>query len=104
MDKYIVRNFIEAINNFDGSAQARDLLKDHICYISEHKNEIDDTYPIAEMLHIASQKLKVFGYDEMNKFKDIEVSDTLNIVDDAIKNYHRSTTSSENENIILDGL
>lgn len=104
MDKYIVRNFIEAINNFDGSDQARDLLKDHICYISEHKNEIDDTYPIAEMLHIASQKLKVFGYDEMNKFKDIEVSDTLNIVDDAIKNYHRSTTSSENENIILDGL
>lgn len=104
MDKYIVRNFIEAINNFDGSDQARDLLKDHICYISEHKNEIDDTYPIAEMLHIASQKLKVFGYDEMNKFKDIEVSDTLNIIDDAIKNYHRSTTSSENENIILDGL
>lgn len=104
MDKYIVRNFIEAINNFDGSDQSRELLKDHVCYISEHKNEMDDTYPIAEMLHTASQKLKVFGYDEMNKIKDIEVSDTINIVDDAIKNYHRSTTASEEENIILDGL
>lgn len=104
MDKYIVRNFIEAINNFDGTDNAREILKDHVCFISEHKNELADTYPIAELLHIASQKLKVFGYDEMNNIKHIEMSDTSSIVDTAIKNYHRSATSTEDENIILDGL
>ena len=80
------------------------LLKNHVCYISEHKNELDDTYPIEELLHIASQRLKVFGYDEMNKIKDISSSHTSSIVDDAIKNYHRSVACSEEENIILDGL
>lgn len=104
MDKYIVRNFIEAINNFDGTDNAREILKDHVCFISEHKNELDDSYPIAELLHIASQKLKVFGYDEMNNIKNIETSDTSSIVDAAIKSYHRSATSTEDENIILDGL
>lgn len=104
MDKYIVRNFIEAINNFDGTDNAREILKDHVCFISEHKNELYDIYPIDELLHIASQKLKVFGYDEMNNIKHIETSDTSSIVDTAIKNYHRSATSTEDENIILDGL
>lgn len=104
MDKYIVRNFIDALNTFDGSDEARELLKNHVCYISEHKNELDDTYPIEELLHIASQRLKVFGYDEMNKIKDISSSHTSSIIDDAIKNYHRSVACSEEENIILDGL
>ncbi len=104
MDKYIVRNFIESLNNFDGSDEGREILKNHVCYISEHKNEIEKTYPIDELLHIASQKLKVFGYDEMNKITAIELSDTSSIVDNAVKKYHESTMSSEKENVILDGL
>ena len=104
MDKYIVRNFIESLNNFDGSDEGREILKNHVCYISEHKNEIEKTYPIDELLHIASQKLKVFGYDEMNKITAIELSDTSSIVDNAVKEYHESTMSSEKENVILDGL
>lgn len=104
MDKYVVHNFIEAINNFDGSDKARELLKDHVCYISEHKNELKDTYPIIELLHIASQKLKVFGYDKMNEIKDVVMSDTNSIIDNAVKNYHRSASSTEENDIILDGL
>jgi len=104
MDKYIVRNFIESLNNFDGSAEGREVLKNHVCYISEHKHEIEKSYPIEELLHIASQKLKVFGYDKMNKITDVELSDTTSIIDNAVKEYHKSTMSSEEEIVILDGL
>ena len=105
MIKRIMANFINAINNYDGSDEAKEQLKNHICYISENKSMFTELYPVEELLHDASLKLKVFGYDKMNNISKLEQRDEIHlIVDDALKEYHKSSMSTDKEEIILDGM
>lgn len=103
MDKYIITNFINALNTFDGSKESRNLLKNHVCFLSERKNEYLSSYPINELLHLASQKLKVFGYDIMNGIKDIETNEIADIISEATLDYYTSKMSDEKNTVILDG-
>lgn len=60
---------LNAINNYDpNNERTIDALRDLVCWISDDKalkkNEL-----IAELLYIASQKMRVFGYNKLNKFQ-----------------------------------
>lgn len=107
MDKNILHQFINAINNYDNTDSCRENLKKYICYISEHKNDVDPSFPIDDLLHDASKKLKVYGYDLMNDIteeKIINKDDLSMSIDNAMLNYHKSIKSSDEDIIILDGM
>ena len=60
---------LNAINNYDpNNERTINALRDLVCWISDDealkKNEL-----IAELLYIASQKMRVFGYNKLNKFQ-----------------------------------
>lgn len=60
---------LNAINNYDpNNERTINTLRDLVCWISDDetlkKNEL-----IAELLYIASQKMRVFGYNKLNKFQ-----------------------------------
>lgn len=57
---------LNAINRYDEESEESYLqLRDIICEISD-KEEVKKQYPIRELLFIAAQKLRVFGYNRMN--------------------------------------
>lgn len=60
---------LNAINNYDpDNAHSIEALRDLVCWISENETLKKDKL-IAELLYIASQKMRVFGYNILNKFK-----------------------------------
>jgi len=99
--KFIISKFIETLNNFDYSDSSKENLKNYICYISENISLFKDKYPIEQLLFDASQKLKVFGYTKMN---NLDYLYKFSVVENAIKNYHKSVIQDEKEEKLLDGL
>lgn len=60
---------LNAINNYDpNNAHSVDTLRDLVCWISDNETLKTDKL-IAELLYIASQKMRVFGYNKLNKFQ-----------------------------------
>ena len=60
---------LNAINNYDpDNAHSIETLRDLVCWISDNETLKKDKL-IAELLYIASQKMRVFGYNILNKFK-----------------------------------
>lgn len=54
---------LSAINNYDSNnANSVDALRDLVCWISDNETLKKDKL-IAELLYIASQKMRVFGYN-----------------------------------------
>ena len=93
-----VRLLLTAINQFDpDNAKTADRLRDLVCWVSDH-DEIKSDSTIANLLYIASQKMRVFGYNKLNGF-DSDPNSSIGLMDDignqAIQNlYHSQIDSS----------
>lgn len=94
--------FIESINNFDYTDFSRNTLKNYLCYFME-QNELLNSDFINQLIYIASEKLKNFGYEKMAHLNNIECSDKEFVVSKAIKNYHKANISFGTNTIVLDG-
>ena len=94
--------FIESINSFDYTDFSRNTLKNYLCYFME-QNELLNSDFINQLIYIASEKLKNFGYEKMAHLNNIECSDKEFVVSNAIKNYHKANISFGSNTIVLDG-
>lgn len=93
---------LTAINQYDpNDSQSRDRLRDLVCWISDDA-ELKKDPIIAALLYMASQKMRVFGYNKLNGYTDnpdTSVSMMGGIGDQAINELYRSDTD---RNITLD--
>ena len=93
---------LTAINQYDPEkSETIDYLRDLVCWISD-QNEPKKDPTIAELLYIASQKMRVFGYNKLNGFKSDPVEIVGSISDiggQAIQNLYQSVVDNE---IMLD--
>ena len=90
---------LNAINNYDpDNAHSINALRDLVCWISDSDTLKKDKL-IAELLYIASQKMRVFGYNILNKFQDepIPPAGGLNAISaPSVTNLYRSKVYSNN--------
>ncbi len=90
---------LNAINNYDpNNTHSIDALRDLVCWISENETLKKDKL-IAELLYIASQKMRVFGYNILNKYTEepIPPIGSLDAISgQSIKNLYRSKVYSNN--------
>lgn len=94
-----VSQLLSAINQYDpDDNQSVDHLRDVICWISSNE-ELKKDPVIAQLLYIASQKMRVFGYNMLNKFTD-DPNNSISAIDDignrAIKRLYSSKVNSSN--------
>lgn len=105
MNEKILQEFVNSVNAYDGSQDAQEKLKNYLCYVAENKKLIDQTYPIDELINIASLKMKAFGFSRLNNSFNNEFADDINgIIDDSIKVFHKAKLQDENDDIVLDGM
>ena len=90
---------ILAINNLDNkNEESVNHLRDLVCWISDN-DELKKDKMISELLYIASQKMRVFGYNILNKFTsdpNVLTSDITKINNESIKNLYRSKVYPNN--------
>lgn len=96
------KQLLLAINKYDQEdPKTVNHLRDLVCWISNNELLKEDSF-IANLLYIASQKMRVFGYNMLNGYKD-DPNDSIAFMDDvsnhAIVNLYRSKV---NETNILD--
>lgn len=97
-----VKLLISAINHYDPcNTESIDRLRDLVCWISDHE-ELKDDSTIASLLYIASNKMRVFGYNKLNGFSS-DPDTGIRLLDDfgnqSIQSLYHSTSSSD---IVLD--
>lgn len=100
MQDYISQ-LLKAINNYDpGNFESVNHLRDLVCWISDDATLKKDPV-IKELLYVASQKMRVFGYNVLNHFKEDPGTNTgmSRLCNDAINSLYRSQV---NENNLLD--
>lgn len=89
---------LTAINKYDpNDGQSRDHLRDLVCWISDDAEPKKDPI-IADLLYIASQKMRVFGYNKLNGYTDnpdMSVGMMGGIGDQAINELYRSDTDRD---------
>ncbi len=97
MQDYISQ-LLQAINNYDPEDdRSINHLRDLVCWISD-----DDTLKkdpvIKELLYVASQKMRVFGYNALNNFLEDPGRSTVmsKLRNDAINNLYRSQVDKQN--------
>ena len=92
------RLLLSAINRYDPeNAESINRLRDLVCWISDQK-EIKKDPAISELLYIASQKMRVFGYNKLNEFTNDPSSDG-SLIDEiggqAIQNLYQSNSDKD---------
>lgn len=98
MQDYVNRLLL-AINRYDpNDVQTVNHLRDLVCWISDNDSLKKDPI-IADLLYIASQKMRVFGYNMLNGFSEEPVPSS-GVLDDfgnaAIVNLYRSQVNRVN--------
>ena len=64
-----IEKLLTAINQFDSTdAQSVECLRDLVCVISDN-DQLKQDPMIRSLLYVASQKMRVFGYNKLNGFK-----------------------------------
>jgi superfamily II DNA/RNA helicase len=88
-----VRRLLSAINNFDyNDTDSVSQLRDLVCWISDNETMKKDPI-VSELLYIASQKMRVFGYNFLNHFyndPDENISEMQEIKNHVVKGCYRS--------------
>lgn len=94
-----VSQLLLAINNYNpDDTESVNVLRDLVCWISDNKILKNDKI-IAELLYLASQKMRVFGYNMLNEFTEEPISSTgylSSISATSITNLYRSKVYSSN--------
>ena len=93
---------MEAINNYnENDNNSRNELRDLVCIISDN-SELKKDVLIKELLYIASQKMRVFGYNVQNGFYrdgiqiDITSSDLTYLSSQAVLEHYKSKVRANN--------
>lgn len=97
-----VKELLRAINTYDeNDSSSQDRLRDLVCTISD-SHELKKDSLISQLIYVASQKMRVFGYNKQNKF-DEDPNSNISLMGDlknkAIEELYRSEASEE---VILD--
>lgn len=96
-----VKALIDAINNYDSNnKKSINDLRDVVCIISDNE-ELKKDKLISSLLFIASQKMRVFGYNYLNKLTSDPLSNNnIQVLkDEAVRHLY---SSKLNSNITLD--
>lgn len=93
------KKLLSAINQYDpDDLESVNYLRDLVCWISDDETLKKDKM-IAQLLYIASQKMRVFGYNMLNGYTD-DPNESLATLDDvsnqAIKSLYRSRVNDKN--------
>ncbi len=90
---------LSAINNYcEDDLDSKCILRDLVCIISEQKDISSDPF-IKSLLFIASQKMRMFGYNILNGLRenpDNSASSLAVLADESIKNIYRSKVRTNN--------
>lgn len=90
---------LEAINNYsDSDTESKNNLRDWVCIISESEELKNDKF-IKELLYIAANKMRTFGYNSQNGFTNEpyeNVTDLMHVRDGAVKRYYKSNVLDNN--------
>lgn len=93
------KELLQAINTYnDSDIRSKDNLRDLVCIISENEKLKVDPF-ISKLLYIASQKMRVFGYNFQNGFiedPDVMVRPMEVLKNEAIKQNYRSKVWPKN--------
>lgn len=93
------RELLKAVNTYsDNNMGSREHLRDLVCIISENSKLKSDPF-ISKLLYLASQKMRVFGYNIQNGFTedpDVIVRPMEALKNEAIKQSYRSKVWSNN--------
>ncbi len=91
------KRLLTAINQYDPDKEETiECLRDLVCWISD-RNDLKKDATIAELLYIASQKMRIFGYNKLNDFEKEPCNfdgSMHSIGNEAIKNLYRSDSDS----------
>lgn len=94
-----VRILLDALNNYcEIDEESKVKLRDIICIISE-KEELKKNIFVKELLYIAAQKMRTFGYNYQNNFLSEPYKNAGNLIqirNEAVKEYYRSKIKSDN--------
>ena len=93
------KQLLSAINQYDANdPESINNLRDLVCWISNDETLKKDKM-IAQLLYVASQKMRVFGYNMLNGYTD-DPNESLATLDDvsnqAIKYLYRSRVNEKN--------
>ena len=94
-----IEKLLTAINQFDNAdTKSVECLRDLVCLISDN-DQLKQDATIRSLLYIASQKMRVFGYNKLNGFQT-GVNTTSGDLDlmrnSAIEDMYRSPLNSDN--------
>ena len=94
-----VKELLLAINKYnENDIKTKGRLRDLVCFISEQSTIKNDPL-ISNLLYLASQKMRMFGYNIQNNFSsnpEKNVSDLFTLRDESIKNIYRSKVRPNN--------
>lgn len=96
MDNYCLQ-LLNAINNYDGSEKSTNKICQLICYISESAL-IEKTEDVYEILYEASDLIRVFGYNYLNKINASRLhnnNDLALIKSRLVHNYYRAQSDDK---------
>ncbi len=92
------RLLLSAINKYNpDNVETINRLRDLVCWVSD-QDDIKKEPTIAQLLYIASQKMRVFGYNKLNGFENnpfLDVSMMDNIGSSAIRNLYQSVSDKQ---------
>ncbi len=93
------KELLRLSNKAEFNKKDTDRIRDLICYISENKAYVEDARKtfVYNILNYASNRIRTFGYNRMNKERDAGSFSTL--TDDVLQEYYKSSFSNQ---IILD--
>ena len=93
---------LTAINQYDpDNSESIDRLRDLVCWISDQDEPKKDPI-IAELLYIASQKMRVFGYNKLNGFASDPGETAGSMTDIGSKAIQNLYQSDSDDSITLD--
>lgn len=94
-----VNKLVHAINHYNETdPKSKEHLRDLICYYSDNSKISQDPL-IKELLYLAAQKMRMFGYNVQNHFTEEPYTASAVLPDlqnDVIKNYYRSNVYEKN--------
>lgn len=89
---------LQAINNYNADDEKSvNHLRDLVCWVSDNDALKKDSV-IKELLYVASQKMRMFGYNALNHFSEYPGRNTAisEMSNDAIKGLYRSQVNEQN--------
>ncbi|REE90609.1 helicase-like protein [Paenibacillus taihuensis] len=101
--KNMISDLVKSINHFNGSDNSFEILRNIICDISDNKSLLNEPL-VKELLYLAAQKMRTFGYNTMNHldisiFQNVLQDNYSESTDEEIERHHNLSLILQNEAI-----